>query len=56
MDAGNYGIDFPTVERIATEVKAVCDMGVVIFSGAYRHLPQAWNGLPLTTWGCWPRS
>ena len=54
MDAGNYGIDFPTVERIATEVKAVCDMGVetsIVIGGGniFRGLSASAAGLERAT-------
>ncbi len=54
MGAGNYGIDLPTVERIAAEVKAVCDMGVetsIVIGGGniFRGLSASASGMERAT-------
>ncbi len=56
-----YGFDSGTVERIATEIRGVHDMGVqicLVIGGGniFRGAPPApaSNGRAPTTWGCWP--
>lgn len=54
MGPGNYGIDLPTVERIAAEVKAVCDMGVetsIVIGGGniFRGLSASAAGMERAT-------
>ena len=54
MGAGSYGIDLPTVERIAAEIKAVCDMGVetsIVIGGGniFRGLSASAAGMERAT-------
>jgi uridylate kinase len=54
MGAGVYGIDLPTVERIAAEVKAVCVMGVetsIVIGGGniFRGLSASAAGMERAT-------
>lgn len=54
MGAGTYGIDLPTVERIAAEVKAVCAMGVetsIVIGGGniFRGLSASAAGMERAT-------
>ena len=54
MGAGSYGIDLPTVERIAAEVKAVCAMGVetsIVIGGGniFRGLSASAAGMERAT-------
>ena len=61
MGGQEFGFEPEAMERIAKEVKAVCDMGVEvclvigagnIFRGLKEWLP-AWNDLAPIIWACW---
>ena len=58
-----YGIQPSILEGLADEIAAVVAMDVEvavvigggnIFRGIWRPVRAAWNGLPPTTWACWP--
>lgn len=59
-----YGIDPETVDRIASEIKAVHDMGAEVCmvigggtsSAASKVPPRAWNAQLPTIWACSPPS
>ena len=64
MGPQSFGIDLPTVERVAEEVIAAKEqvprspwsLAAAISSVAWPVPPRAWTGSAPTTWALWPPS